>query len=435
MLFQNIKHNKLSKQIKSTIFLNVTRLSTGTAVASIVPILLQPILRSIYSPESFGVFSVYLSVVGIMVVVSSFKYEVAISLPDNPDDARALFHLSVLLAVFFNIFIFIIIYIFRFQISNLWNLPDKYRFCIFLIPVSALLFSCFNSFLYFMIRNKKFLQIGISKIARRSFEGFGQIFITAGRTAGVGLFLGDIIGQSAYFFSGLLFSIKSGLKINKPERNRIINMAKRYRQFAIYNTLPTLLNTLSIALPVFLVNIKYGESNTGFLDLTRLILFIPIVFISEPLSQVLLQRFNEYKNNNKSILIDFRRILAIVILSGILGIIIVLLFIKPLILLIFGDTWITSAAFAKILIIGIFFKFISEPFKLIFAAFEKIKVISAWQIIYFSAILSMFFIRGPGIEQFLRIFVMLESACYFLLLILVIIQISKYENLLMKQNN
>ncbi len=411
---------------------NVIRLSSGTAIASLIPILLQPLLRNIYSPEAFGALSVYLSVVGILVVISSFKYEVAIALPQDTDDARALLHLSIFLALLLNILAFIVLFIFHDKIIYLWKYPDKYQIWIYLIPLSALLFSIYNGFLYYMIRNKRFLFIGVSKIFRRSVEGIGQVFISTGRNIGLGLFIGDIIGQIANVLSGLLFSVHGGLRILKPDLSRIYKMAERYRQFAIYNTLPTLFNTLTIALPIFLVNIKFGERFTGYLDLTRLILFIPIVFISEPLSQVLLQRFNDYRNQNKSIFSDFIKTLIIIIGTGLLGVILIYLFVNPLILWIFGQTWIESAEFAKILIIGIFFKFISEPFKLVFAAFEKIKVFSVWQTIYFLTILCMFFIHGLGIRQFLKVFVILESVCYIVLLSLIIIQITRYEKLISK---
>jgi len=416
------------------IFSSAIRLSAGTVVASLIPILLQPVLRKLYSPEAFGALSVYISLVGIIVVVSSFKYELAIALPESSDDAKAVFHLSILIASLLNTTLFILICLFPDLIVRILNYPEKYRKWIYFIPLSALLFSIYNAFHFWMIRNRLFHFAGLSKICRRAGEGMGQVFLSTGRSFGLGLFIGDIIGQMVNVMSGLLFSIRNGLKIVIIDKPRIYKMAGRYKQFSIYNTIPTLLNTLTIALPVFLVNAKYGETNTGYLDLTRLLLFIPLVFVSEPLSQVLFQRFNDFKKNSKSLLNDFIRITSIMGLAGLFGIIITFLLSKSFILWLFGETWIKSANFANILVISILFRFVTEPFKLIFAAFEKIKLYSVWQTIYFITISGMFFINNLKIESFLSLFVILESACFLLLLSLIIVQIDRHEKLVNRLN-
>jgi len=414
----------------NNIFYNSVRLSAGTIIASLIPILLQPVLRNLYSPEAFGAFSVYISVIGIIVVISSLKYELAITLPEHPDDAKALVHLAMFFAVLLNIILLIVILMIPEKIISMLNFPEEFRQWIYFIPVSALLFSIYNTFHYWMIRNKLFLFAGLSKVFRRTGEGAVQISLSAVRISGFGLFAGDLTGQVVNAISGLFFSTRKGIALNKIDKSKMLQMAKRYRQFAVYNTIPTLLNTLTIALPVFLVNIKYGETNTGYLDLARLLLFIPIVFISEPLSQVLLQRFNEFKINHKSILSDFVKLLFILIITGIIGILMTELFSDSFVNLLFGDIWKTSAYFSTILVISVCFRFITEPFKLIFAAFEKIKIYSIWQIFYFIIIFSLFFVSGLSIGSFLWLFVVLESVCFLVLLGLIIIQVINYERVL-----
>ena len=62
---------------------NISVLITGTVIAQIIPIAIQPILKRLYSPEVFGVFDIYLKVLGILFVIFAFKYDLGIVLPKN----------------------------------------------------------------------------------------------------------------------------------------------------------------------------------------------------------------------------------------------------------------------------------------------------------------------------------------------------------------
>ena len=90
--------NKLKP--KSEFSRNVVTLMTGTTIAQAIPIAISPILTRIYTPEDFGVFAVYLSILTIVAVVATGKYELAIMLPEEENDALNLVSLSILLVSF-----------------------------------------------------------------------------------------------------------------------------------------------------------------------------------------------------------------------------------------------------------------------------------------------------------------------------------------------
>ena len=55
--------NKLNP--KSEFSRNVLTLMTGTTIAQAIPIAISPILTRIYTPEDFGVFALFIGVVGV----------------------------------------------------------------------------------------------------------------------------------------------------------------------------------------------------------------------------------------------------------------------------------------------------------------------------------------------------------------------------------
>ena len=49
-----------------------------------------PILTRLYGPESFGVLATFASILALLNVVSSLRYELAIAVPEDDEDAIAL---------------------------------------------------------------------------------------------------------------------------------------------------------------------------------------------------------------------------------------------------------------------------------------------------------------------------------------------------------
>src|SRR5262245_43618883 len=57
---------------------NVSIMLSGAAAGQMVSILLSPVLTRLYSPQQFGVLSVYSALLAILVVVASLRYELTI---------------------------------------------------------------------------------------------------------------------------------------------------------------------------------------------------------------------------------------------------------------------------------------------------------------------------------------------------------------------
>ncbi len=404
-------------------------LSFGTAIASLIPIVLQPFLRSVFTPAEFGLYAVYISLVGILVVISTLKYETVVLLPENDQDSLDVVGVALLTSFLFNILILILLFFIKDYIIKLLGFPPKYRIWLYCIPVSAMLFSSFNALNYWMIRVRAYKYSAYCKILRRGFEGSGQLLLGKFMFQKGGLIIGDLMGQFVNLVSGLSLARRSGFSIKQIRRSGMRRMADKYKTYSIYNTIPTLFNTITLAMPVFLVNKFYSETSTGQLDLARLILFIPLVLISEPLSQVLYKNFRESFVKKKRVMIDLIQIGKILLIFSLIGIVSILLWADELTNLFFGLEWQESASDIKILVYSVALRFIVDPFKFVFVAFEKIKILSLWQVFYFVTVSILGFFPDLEIQQFLGAFVILESFCYFILFFLVIKIARNYEKI------
>ena len=86
---------------------NVITLVKGTTIAQAIPILISPILTRIYSPSEFGILAIYISLLSILSVISTGKYELAIMLPDDEEEAIQLIWLSFFMSVISSVIIFL----------------------------------------------------------------------------------------------------------------------------------------------------------------------------------------------------------------------------------------------------------------------------------------------------------------------------------------
>ncbi|MBF4218060.1 lipopolysaccharide biosynthesis protein, partial [Vibrio anguillarum] len=116
---------------------NVLTLMTGTGIAQAIPIAIIPILTRMFSPEDFGLLALYAACVSILGVVATGRYEIAIMLPKDDEDARLLLQLSMLVALFFSLLISIPISIWNAQIARFLGNEDI-AVWLYLVPVSVL---------------------------------------------------------------------------------------------------------------------------------------------------------------------------------------------------------------------------------------------------------------------------------------------------------
>ena len=71
----------------STFITNVLKFVTGSVVAQALGILLVPIITRLYSPGDYGVFQIFLSISGVLAVLSCLSYQLAIMLPEEDEDS------------------------------------------------------------------------------------------------------------------------------------------------------------------------------------------------------------------------------------------------------------------------------------------------------------------------------------------------------------
>lgn len=71
----------LQKQMKHRFIRALSVLIAGSAVSSIILLCITPILTRLYTPEDFGVLSIFTSILYVLMIIVSLRYEAALVLP------------------------------------------------------------------------------------------------------------------------------------------------------------------------------------------------------------------------------------------------------------------------------------------------------------------------------------------------------------------
>ena len=371
MIICKVFEMSLLKQLfDNTIIKNLSYLVTGTALAQVLIILFQLILRRIYTPADFGAFAVYMSIIGIIAVIASLRYEQTIILPADDNKAYNLLYLSFGIGLIISVLTAILLFVFKQPFMRLINFPEKYSYWLAFVPLSLLLLAIYQALNYYLIRIKQFKLSASNKVERRIAEGVTQ---TVSGYCGnqTGLVFGDIAGQSVN-------ALAAGIKVHKfvgglkLSWTTIKSVAAEYRSFPLQNSFAAFLNALSLLLPTIFINRLFDEQTTGLFDLARMLMIMPLSLVTTSMGQVLVQRFTELRNRRESIRHDFCRIAALLAVLALVFAVVAFFLAPSLLALIFGETWRESGVYVRIMVWAFAFKFVVSPFNMVLTAFEKI---------------------------------------------------------------
>ncbi len=364
---------------------------------------------------------------GMIAVIATLRYDDAIVLPVKEKDSANLLFLSLIFNFLINSFLFISILLLKDQITRFINLPAGFpTSIIYFIPAGAFLLNTFQSFNYWLIRKKKYKNVSVNKLIRRGSEGGAQISFALIKNQ-IGLIFSDIIGQLANVTAIIVQSFKNGFRFQMISISKLKYVSKKYSEFPKFNLIPAFMSSYCFLLPPILIIKFFSAENAGYFDTSKLVLSLPLALVASSVNSVLLQRTSEQFNNRKSLVGDLRPIFYIISLICIIELFVISFFGPFLFRFVFGNTWNISGEISRILVWSFTLNFFVSSFTSLFYSMHKIKIFSIWQFFYFMAVISLIFFKNLGFLNFLKIYVVIETTCYFILAVLMFNLIRQYE--------
>lgn len=349
---------------------------SGTLLAQVITISLSPVLTRIYTPEDFGVYGVYVSIISLLIVFVTGRYEYAINSTKEEKDAISIFKIVNYFSFFSSGFILILIVLVGDTLIDLFNLNVS-KSLLYFIPLTLLLMGLLQGSTYYLNRHKKIGVLSKSKIFQSISNGTISIVSGVMNFGAIGLVVANIVGV----FTSQVYQRVKGVRGKEFEvdRERMTRNLKKHKQYPLVNAPSTFFDNLAVQAPVFILLKFFSESVVGFYSLTVRVIGMPLGLISTSISQVFFSQVSELHRNNKSyrhIIIKLAKYLALV---GLIPVILLSLCGPTLFAGVFGENWYVAGEYARILAIGYYFKFVVSPLSMVFFINQKVKLLSIIQ--------------------------------------------------------
>jgi O-antigen/teichoic acid export membrane protein len=412
--YQKIESFTRRLYLKESFLSYVFTLMTGTAISGAINAAVLPILSRCYAPENFGILSIFTALVSILAVWAAWRYELAIVLPEEQEDASALMKLSFGIVIAMSLIGFVVVTGLGKTLTRMFNISYM-DFWLLLLPLSILLAGFYNILFYWCSRNKRFDRIAISKVTQNIVtlgSQLGAFFLF--KVGAGGLISGYIIGQAGGL--GILSAQAKDLQLKKHKRLKLRSMASQYSDFPKLASLGAFLDTAAVQIPLIVIPALFSPHIGGIYAVTDRLMRVPAAFIGSAVSQVFYQRLAQFKNipqeRKRLIFSTWKYLLFLgigpMLLIGILG---------PILLTSFlGSNWSEAGAFAQILALGFMVHFVASPTSLGIVALERLDILFFWQLLNFFSMVAIFmgtyFFFRHDIFAFLWIWTVKEAVIY-----------------------
>lgn len=366
----------------------VSTLLSGTLIALIISYLAQPVLSRLYTPEAFGLMDSLVAIIALLVPFATLRYEDALMLPEEDDEALGILGLTFLLLLIATGGC-LLLFLFRTPLMAL--LPANVGSSALLphllwIPpaLAAIRFAKLTEL--WLNRKKAYGAISSGQVAQTGVMATVRIVLAqvTNRAMPTGLISGYIAGYAA----STIWYLRQILRLQKQFFRGISNghyirfAARRYRQFPLFAMPSTLLNTLQSRLPVLVLLVFFGEAIVGYYGRAFALFAVPLSLVGYAISQVFFVE-GAAAIRTQSLAQLTTKVHSRLITVGLFPTLALMLTGPEVVTLFLGAPWETAGVYLRWLAPWFFLASIASPLTRIFDLLEKQRLEFATSLIIF----------------------------------------------------
>lgn len=366
MFINSIKEGSFTK--------NVLMITGGAVFAQALSVLLSPIITRLYSPEQYGVLTVYVAFLGMINLLGALSYDSAIPIADDDEKAFNVFVLCLLILLFVTSILFFAVAIAGDIFLGLFKAEEIVQYKYF-IPIGFFLTGFYTVMSQWALRKRNFKSITVTKYSQSITGNSTKIGLGFFNVGAVGLIVGNILSQSAGIFTLIKPNIgEFKIMIKSVDYQKIKSLAKRYIKFPLYTAPGLFILSASGQLPTIFMSSLYGTGIVGLYGLARSISFLPMTIVGKSVQDVFYGEAASIGRTNPTRIKELsNKLLKKLILLASIPMLTLILFGPTLFSFVFGADWRVAGMFARILSIEVFFHFIFHPISTVFSIFEQQK--------------------------------------------------------------
>ncbi|MBS1777310.1 MAG: oligosaccharide flippase family protein [Bacteroidetes bacterium] len=357
-------------------------LSGGTIIAQSIVFLSSPILSRLYTPESFGILSVFTAVSVLFACLSTGKYELAIFAPKDDQVALQLVHAALKIVFAFSFIVLLVILFFHAPFQALLRWDSKTGSLLYLIPLVVLQVGIFSFFQLWIQRLRFYKTVSIVGVFQSITTIVTSITFGLVSASRFGLVYGYVVGQAIAVLILSLLMRNSGLfkrySFSMLQLKESLIKHKRYPLFVLPSEFLLLLSQQFLPL---IYTILFPASIVGYISFSLKILRVPSLVIANAFWGVYRNELIAVSNEKEKMRQKFLSTLRKLFFIGLIPFSTLALLSPWLFGLIFGSQWIPAGAYGRILSLVLFSEFIAFPLNSTFLVLQREKSYFAFQLL------------------------------------------------------
>lgn len=341
---------------------HVATLVSGQAAAQIITIIMTPFIARLFVPEDFGVAALFISIVTILSVPATFRFELAVLLPEKDNNAIMLIILSFFIVIFSCMLVLSVVTLM--QMMNLvpaWLIPME--MWVWLIPVALFFIASIKIVEGWLTRKKKYKIMAVTDVGQAlTTTGSRMVFGLLAGTSVWGLLFGYVAGLIFKFIAQFryVFTTVSEVKC-EFDKSKLVDIGKQYSDFPVYNMPSGLIRTFAQNIPVIMFGVYFGPAIVGLYAMANRLFRMPVNILSRAIRRVYLQKLTELKNAGYCLRPSYLKMTFWLALFTVMPTFFLWVVGSDLLVLFLGDNWLEAGRFLEILVPWLFTIIVATP--------------------------------------------------------------------------
>ena len=351
-------------------------LISGKAGVHIVALLSQPLLARLYSPAQFGEFAFFNSIMAIIFISASGRFEAGIVLTKKAEQAGRLFQLSQYALILYTLATVIALFLIPENLKQ-WLFEKGFTpFYLLSVPAMVLFTGYWQIVNNWLIRFQKFSLISLSLFIQRIVILLAALTAYYLHIPGNGLIFSVFIGFGTIFILSVLFK--------SPPFSATFRSLKHYayhfRDFPIFSVPTLFLNLLMIHLPILWITFFHSKENAGAFSLAYTLVSVPVHFLHISLGQIFFQRLAQTKKFLQyDFIIKYCKLFVFFLFPAVL---VATFFGEQLCMILLGDKWSETGKMVSIIALLMLIQGLSGLFMHVIEVMRKQKFGMILQVIH-----------------------------------------------------
>lgn len=357
----------LTKLVHSAFFKSILLLTSGSVVSQFIVLLGLPIIARIYSPDDFGLFAIFSATSGVLLTVSSLRFEISIPLARTWRNAKQIFSISVGINVMLALASLGFVGFFSSQLAS-WFGEKELAQVLWLLPIVLISGGIFKALNYLALWESAFRHISISKVLQGIALVLSQIvlgFLGAGALGlAIGLILGQVVGtfwliRNKEFVKGFCDASKSYA--------RTLSLVKKNKSYAQFDTPASLIGSLSHHFPNIIFAALFSPASAGVYYIVERMYAVPSGVLGRSIGQVI---HANIRIDLESGQLQHRLLL---VLGGLMSVTVIPVWLlyfyaEPIFKLLLGESWHDAGEVATWLVFSVAVQFVYSALSMVLVA-------------------------------------------------------------------